>query len=376
MSPLRIVHATSVHRWDDGRIFERQCRSLARRGHHVTLLAPGDGQRVVDDVRVVGIGTASGRRDRMTGLVRSIRRRLPELDPDVVVFHDPELLQLVITSRRIGRVVVYDAHEDYSAQIRDKEWLPPWVRGVAGATLGRLELLAARRADLVLCATPRIAQRFGAARAEVVLNRPTLQDVPPLDSIGAAGRGGDVARLVYVGDLRPIRGALALVDAMEIVNRTRPARLDIAGRMTPTSLADELARRPGWAFVDVGGWQSRDDLYGMLDRADVAMLPFLHALNHVESQPNKLFEYFMMGLPVVATDFPLWAQLADECGARLEPSRSGDPASIAAAVSRVLAGPPSGAERLAGAARARTVHAWEAIEPGYVAVIEAAAARR
>jgi glycosyltransferase involved in cell wall biosynthesis len=37
--------------------------------------------------------------------------------------------------------------------------------------------------------------------------------------------------------------------------------------------------------------------------------------NHVNAQPNKIFEYMSAGLPVLASDFPLWRSLLVDSGA-------------------------------------------------------------
>jgi glycosyltransferase involved in cell wall biosynthesis len=372
---VRIVHASSVHRWDDGRIFERQCRTLAGAGHEVILLASDAPGEKIDGIEVLSLGTARRRADRMWRLVNEVRRQVRTLKPDVVVLHDPELLRLVPGLRRQGTRVVYDAHEDYAAQLRDKEWLPAPIRRIGSPLLSRLELAMTDRADLVLTATPTIASRFEAQQPVVVLNRPIVGDLPPLDDLRADRANSEEhrpSRLVFVGDLRAVRGAHALVDAMHLINQRRPARLTILGKLTPVTLAEDLAGSSGWRYVDVTGWRPRGEVNEALSKADLGMLPFLDADNHRTSQPNKLFEYLHFGLPVVATDFPLWRSLAEPVASRYVPSRSGDAADLAAASLEVLDRPPSLERRLEAATRARALYAWETEAHAYVRAIERA----
>jgi glycosyltransferase involved in cell wall biosynthesis len=371
---MRIAHVTTVHRWDDGRIFERQARSLARAGHEVLVLAPGTEAFSVDDVEVIPLGIARRRSDRMWRLVREAGRVIRRLEPDVVIVHDPELLRMVIalSFRRRRPRLVYDAHEDYSAQIRDKEWLPAWSRGLLAVLLGQVELLAARRTEMVFTATPSIAARFPGSKTHVVLNRPILTDLPNVDQTLEATGGpmdGFTWTIVYVGDLRAVRGAQALFRALELLPEDLSIRLRLVGRITPASLERELRRSTTWRNVELTGWCPREKVYDFVASSDVAVLPFLPASNHVESQPNKLFEYLAMGIPVVMSDFAIWGSLAERAGARYECFSAGQAADLAAALVRIFEDSKY-AERHRRSEQARALFSWEAEEGSYLAVID------
>jgi glycosyltransferase involved in cell wall biosynthesis len=51
--------------------------------------------------------------------------------------------------------------------------------------------------------------------------------------------------------------------------------------------------------------------------------------------PNKLFEYMAAGMPIVASDFPLWRRIVDQerCGVMVDPT---DPRAIGEAIGMLL----------------------------------------
>ncbi len=98
----------------------------------------------------------------------------------------------------------------------------------------------------------------------------------------------------------------------------------------------------------------------LMNRSLAGLLLFQPTGNHLESQPNKLFEYMAAGLPVIASDFPLWREIVEghDCGICVRPD---DIRAIAAAIDR-LAGDPGLVERMGANGRRliETRYSWAA----------------
>jgi glycosyltransferase involved in cell wall biosynthesis len=232
----------------------------------------------------------------------------------------------------LGKKVIYDAHEDFPAQVKNKPYLRPALTplAVAGA---RLALVLARRADHVIAATETIARRFPAAKTSVVHNYPELRAAE--ETAVPVERRDQAA--VYVGALSKIRGATVMADAVGSSLWPAGWELRVAGR-TPTGLATVLDGRPGWSRVDYQGDLPPEAARDQLLRARVGLVVFQDTEAHRDALPTKMFEYFAAGLPVIASDFPLWRSIIvdNDCGLTVDQT---DPEAVAGAVSRYAADP-------------------------------------
>lgn len=330
MTAARIAHLTSVHPRTDVRIFEKQAVSLAEAGFETYLLvADGKGDETRNGVRILDVGTAPRHRlARMVIQPWRILRRAMSLGADLYHFHDPELIVAGMLLRARGAVVVYDSHEDLPRDILSKHWIPVRLRRAIAWVAEGLENLGAARCSAVIAATPHIERRFAAVNpcSVAINNFPRRSELAFGTETAASER-----TVCYVGVISLIRGAMEMIRALEMVD----ARLVLAGHFESAKTEGALRALPGWAKVDYRGVLARDEVRGVLAEAQAGLLFFHPEPNHIDAQPNKMFEYMSAGLPVLASDFPLWRSLLEGAGAGVCANPL-DPAEIAGLISRVL----------------------------------------
>ena len=128
---IKVCHLTSVHNAKDGRIFKKQCCSLAKAGYDVYLIAPAAHSEDINGVKIVGVpGVKKGRLYRMFCLTKAVYRKALEINADIYQIHDPELILYAAKLKKKGKIVVYDSHEDFPQQIKSKNYIPGLLRNI------------------------------------------------------------------------------------------------------------------------------------------------------------------------------------------------------------------------------------------------------
>jgi glycosyltransferase involved in cell wall biosynthesis len=330
----KIVHLTSVHPAFDVRVFHKECKSLARSGKHVVLIVPHRRDEVVDSVEVKGIQTGGGRIVRMTRTAWSLYREALRQNGDVYHFHDPELIPLGLLLAARGKTVVYDIHEDAPADILHKDYIPRPLRRPLTWSVRKLEDAACRRFSGLIAATPTIANRFRSINPNTVVvhNFPMLDEIAPNEALPWNERPPAVA---YIGSISERRGIREILQALALLPSDNPAQMMLAGPFSPAELRTGLMRLPGWARVKYLRVLDRPSVANLLSRVRVGLLVLRPEPNFCNAMPIKLFEYMAAGIPVIASDFPLWRQIIGHagCGLLVDPK---DPQAITRAMEYLL----------------------------------------
>ncbi len=333
----KICHLTSVHPAFDVRIFHKECKSLAQAGYEVTLIVPHTRDEKVGCIQIKAVPKPAGRVARMFFTTRQMYQQALQLDADVYHFHDPELIPIGLLFRIKGRKVVYDIHENVPYAILSKYYLPIWLRSPLARLAERVEELTCRWFSALVPATPAIADRFA------LLNRNTVvvQNFPRQEELAAPAETSWDQRtcsVAYIGGISRERGIREIVEAMSLLPYEINATLKLAGEFSPIRVRDEVMRLPGWMWVEELGFLDRLSVARVLSEAKAGLVLFHPEPNHVTAQPNKLFEYMSAGIPVIASDFPLWRTIIEEAGSGLlvDPL---NPKAIAQAIEYLLTHP-------------------------------------
>lgn len=334
--PAKIAHLTSFHPPLDTRLFYREVKTVAAAGYDVVLIAPDEADRVVDDVRIRAIPVATSRMGRIWTTIWQVYRAARQENARLYHFHDPELIPVGLLLRLGGRKVIYDVHEDLPRQLRTWFFIPRVLRGGLALFAEVTERVAARFLSGIVAATPTIAARFPARKTVVVQNFPVLEELSAPAATPYAQRPPCVA---YVGGISEIRGIKHMVEAMGLLPEGLGARLSVGGAgFVPSELGDEVRRMPGWQRCTHLGWLGREAVARLLGEARVGLVVLHPTTNHLDSYPVKLFEYMAAGVPVVASDFPIWRGIVERagCGLLVDPL---DARAIAKAIQHLLEHP-------------------------------------
>lgn len=161
--------------------------------------------------------------------------------------------------------------------------------------------------------------RLGAGPGNVTI----VSNTPPVEKFNGktvAHEAQDI-RLVYVGFLTHIRGLDILIRGIDAFVKQNDAnstiRFDIVGKGAARPKLQQLVAELGLEdHVIIHGWLDQADVDRLMDQANVGALTYRVCGHWNHTIPNKIFDYMLAGLPVLATEVIPIARIIreNECG--------------------------------------------------------------
>jgi glycosyltransferase involved in cell wall biosynthesis len=248
------------------------------------------------------------------------------------------LIPVGLMLRSRGRNVVYDVHEDFPRDMMFKSYLPGWSRRFLGWLMELAESAACKRFSAIVCVTPKITERLQSvnSRTVTVYNYPYPEEL--ISENPPSWKNRNLAA-TYVGTITPQRGIAEMVHAMGYLSDSFGATLEIAGDTVP----EEVKKLPGWSRVRFHGVLDQLSTYRLLRNARAGLICMHPIPTFVDCMPVKIFEYMGAGLPVIASDFPLWRKMLAgvNCALFVDPL---DARGIAQAIEYLLSNPEESEE--------------------------------
>jgi glycosyltransferase involved in cell wall biosynthesis len=243
--------------------------------------------------------------------------------PDVVHAHDVNTLAAGWLAARLLRVpLVYDAHEISTGREGYRA-----IRGVVAALEKRIMPRAAGTITTTDARAKFFARAYRIPRPVVLQNRPRSwrRDGPSKRIRDELRLENDWPIILYQGGLQPGRGLEDLVHAAADIPRAYFVFVGGGSLYTAlTSLTGELGLDSRVKFVDT---VPLAELPWYTASADIGVQPIENTcLNHFTTDSNKLFEYVMAGLPVVASRLPEIRRVvqAHQLGLLVSPGNRGE----------------------------------------------------
>jgi glycosyltransferase involved in cell wall biosynthesis len=336
---MKICMLASTHGPNDGRIFQKEAKSLAKE-HEVTIVAPANdsGSSVVDGIQVVTVKRPNSVALHPLTLIRLFRACLGQ-DADVYHCHEPDALLIGVLAKYLkGKRVVYDIHEHWPSEI-------PYDIGIRNGTLmqkvlsalvSNVEIALARRAESTFAVSESVAVRFREKGIEpAIISNYSIADLDIPYNPNRSGR-----KLMFVaGNIHAFHGVGECIRAVFRVRENYPGvSLTLVGNVRE-DLDKHINESDHNEFITSTGFLPYSEMYEKLNEGTAALLVFQPTYHNISiGLPNKLFDYMLLGLPVIASDLPEIRNVVGkvDCGILVNPASVDD---IADAISYLFEHP-------------------------------------
>ncbi|RLE32985.1 glycosyltransferase family 1 protein, partial [Candidatus Acetothermia bacterium] len=207
---------------------------------------------------------------------------------------------------------------------------PSWGRGVLSLTYVLIEKACLPFIDEIIIAEDSYIENYrGRKNIVAIRNYPILSYLKAYPGTFSEGvkKTDHSFKVTYVGGITRLRGALELVEALRTVKADgyQGVKLNLIGSVMPTDLKDELdgliQKYSLERDLSIPGPVPHENIFEILVQSHIGIAALHPDPNYVESLPVKLFEYMAAGLPVIASNFPLWKEIVEgnECGLTVDP---------------------------------------------------------
>lgn len=339
----KVCILTSVHPTFDTRIFHKELKTLTKAGFDVTLIAQHAKDETVESVKIISLQRHKNRFFRIFLLTMKAYKLAFKQKSYIYHFHDPELIIAGFLLKLFAKAkVIYDVHEDVPKQILSKYWLPKIARRPISILFNWFEKTITQKFDYIITATPDISKNFKNHNV-ININNYIVIESSEFSENYAFPKNKNYYSLIYIGGLHRVRGIKEILESLKFISPRYNVKLKLAGGFPDKRFKKEIIDLAKRSKVEFLGQIPVEEVVKELSKVDIGLV-CLHPLRRfITSLPVKMFEYMAAGLPVIASNFPLWKKIIEGSNCGLTVS-SLNPKEIAKAVEYLIEHPEEARE--------------------------------
>lgn len=216
----------------------------------------------------------------------------------------------VIAAKLKGKKIFYDSREVYTGlpALNDKKIVKALVRIIESHYIHKTDLvLTTGKMD-----SDYIEKLYNLKSTEVLRNLPlTNTDISPVDLRSKFQNPGNLKLILYQGIIVKGRG---IEIYFEIIKKTDNLGLIILGGGEDEEFYKKMAEKSGINDrVLFAGKIKQNELLNYTAAAELGLSIITNiSTNNYYALPNKLFEYLMAGIPVIASDMPQMKEIIEK----------------------------------------------------------------
>jgi len=320
MSKIKICHISSVHLAMDTRIFYRYCRSLCKY-YDVELIACHPKREKLHDIQITPYPRYKNRVFRVLLSWLLLLPKALQAKAKLYHLHDPELIPLGLVLKLFRKKVIYDIHENIAEDIFDKDWIRH--KQLWYALYNLFEKPALHLFHIILAEDSYLKRYESRSKNITVIHN--YCDISFFQPFRTNTELRDPNKLFYIGILLENRGILEILEAMYLGQKQGHLyELHVVAELY-TQVSDAVVSLPFYEEIKdqviFYGRKNLEDGYQISKMCGIGMCIIHPMSNSIESYPTKLFEYMAVGLPMIASHFPLYKTVVEgnECGYTADP---------------------------------------------------------
>ena len=322
---IKVCHVISGYYRNDPRIFQRQCKSLVNGGFEVCILT-NDGQpnEIMEGIKVYATDKYWTNRIKVLLYAKSqFLKKAIEVNSDIYQLHSPELFSLGLILKKLGKIVIYDAHEDLPSHILEKEWIPLIFRKPISIFINFYMNRVLKSYNEIISPHHHVVEKLELINTNTTLitNFAKVGSLINYDLSHYLNRENSIC---YSGTVYLSSNQEFILEAISNINNLKYQIVGFIGE----NYKEQLSERKGFEKLQFLGripWAELNDFYS---KSLIGMVIMDYKLNLGYKRGtyavNKIFEYMEVGLPIICTDYDLWKEIIDkyDCGICVEPNNA------------------------------------------------------